>query len=552
MDIIWLLLRSSWVSVAVAVVSGLASGTCSAMLIALINTTISAAPNVSTAFTTGAAQSPILPFIGLALLSLGTGALSQFLLIDLAQDSVFQLQIRLSQRILAAPLQQLEALGPSKLLAVLTEDVQSISNSVFVLPFLCIDAAVICGCLVYLGVLSGWGLLVVTVFFASAIALVQLLIRATYGYIALARKEIDRLFENFRGVTEGTKELKLNAVRRQRFLEEDLQKSAAITRDYTKTAFKLAAVSTGSGQLLFFTLIGIMLFWVPNTFPSIRPVLPAYILTLTYVISYIEGLLRRLPNLLTANVSIQKVNKMGLTLTQNAEISTASREPTIQHWQTITLKDIIHTYQNADTAEAPDSAFSVGPINLTITRGELIFIVGGNGSGKSTLAKLLAGLYVPDSGKLLLDKTPIVGHNRERYRQLFSTVFSDFYLFKKIASAETPTVDKQAQLYLSKLQLTQKVSVENGQLSTTALSQGQRKRLALLAAYLENRPIYLFDEWAADQDPSFRQIFYTQLLPELKHRGKTVIVISHDDHYFSIADRIIKLHYGRIEKDTKQ
>ncbi|MEL6455666.1 MAG: cyclic peptide export ABC transporter, partial [Cyanobacteria bacterium J06623_5] len=519
MDIIWLLLRSAWVSVTIAIVSGLASGLCSAMLLAQINTAISAAPNLGAAITARSAQSPIVPFAGLALLSLGTGALSQFLLIDLAQDSVFQLRMRLSQRILAAPLQQLEALGPSKLLAVLTKDVQEISSSIFVLPFLCIDVAVICGCLVYLGILSGWGLVVVIVFFAGAIALVQILIRTAYRYIALVRKEIDRLFENFRGVTEGTKELKLNAIRRQRFLDEDLKESAAIARDYTKTAFKIAAFSTGSGQLLFFTLIGIMIFWAPSIFPDIRPVLPAYILTLTYIISYIEGLLRRLPNLLTANVSIQKVTKMGLTLTQNAEISSASRAQATQSWQTISLKDVVHTYQSVDTADNPDSAFSVGPINLTIARGELIFIVGGNGSGKSTLAKMIAGLYSPDSGELLLDEVPIVSHNRERYRQLFSTVFSDFYLFEKLISVETSSLDMQAQIYLSKLQLNQKVSVENGRISTTALSQGQRKRLALLTAYLEDRPIYLFDEWAADQDPTFRQIFYTQLLPELKQRG---------------------------------
>lgn len=551
MDIIWLLLRSAWVSATIAIVSGLASGLCSAMLLAQINTAISAAPNLGAAITARSAQSPIVPFAGLALLSLGTGALSQFLLIDLAQDSVFQLRMRLSQRILAAPLQQLEALGPSKLLAVLTKDVQEISSSIFVLPFLCIDVAVICGCLVYLGILSGWGLVVVIVFFAGAIALVQILIRTAYRYIALVRKEIDRLFENFRGVTEGTKELKLNAIRRQRFLDEDLKESAAIARDYTKTAFKIAAFSTGSGQLLFFTLIGIMIFWAPSIFPDIRPVLPAYILTLTYIISYIEGLLRRLPNLLTANVSIQQVTKMGLTLTQNAEISSASRAQATQSWQTISLKDVVHTYQSVDTADNPDSAFSVGPINLTIARGELIFIVGGNGSGKSTLAKMIAGLYSPDSGELLLDEVPIVSHNRERYRQLFSTVFSDFYLFEKLISAETFSLDMQAQIYLSKLQLNQKVSVENGRISTTALSQGQRKRLALLTAYLEDRPIYLFDEWAADQDPTFRQIFYTQLLPELKQRGKTVLVISHDDHYFSVADRIIKLNYGQVETEIE-
>jgi len=534
MDIIWLLLKSSWVSVVIAILCGLVSGLCSTSLIALINTIL----------TQGSARSLIGPFAGLALVALLTGAMSQFLLIDLAQNSVYQLRIRLSQRILASPLQQLEALGPSKLLAMLTKDVQAISDSVFVIPFLCIDVAVICGCLIYLGTLSSWGLAIVITFLILAVAFVQILITTAYRYIALARREVDRLFKNFRGITEGTKELKLHTIRRQAFFEEDLQVSAATACDYNKTAFKFAALSTGSGQLLFFILIGLMLFGAPQFIPDLQSVLPAYILTLTYTMSYLEGLLRRLPNLLNANVSIRKVNEMGLTLAQHAELASAAKPSALTtQWNTLTLNNVGHTYLSAEA----DSAFSVGPIDLTIQAGELLFIVGGNGSGKSTLAKLVTGLYTPSSGELHLDDEAIVDANREWYRQHFSTVFSDFYLFERLVGADALSVDKQAQTYLEKLQLGHKVSVQDGQLSTTALSQGQRKRLALLSAYLENRPIYLFDEWAADQDPMFREIFYTQLLPELQRRGKTILVISHDDHYFHIADRIIKLNYGKIE-----
>jgi putative ATP-binding cassette transporter len=94
------------------------------------------------------------------------------------------------------------------------------------------------------------------------------------------------------------------------------------------------------------------------------------------------------------------------------------------------------------------------------------------------------------------------------------------------------------------------VQVKDGTLSTIELSQGQRKRLALLTAFLEDRPFYIFDEWAADQDPFFREVFYLQLLPELKAKGKTVLVISHDDRYYSLGDRIIKLDYGKIEFDN--
>ncbi|MGA1264224.1 MAG: ATP-binding cassette domain-containing protein, partial [Prochlorothrix sp.] len=139
--------------------------------------------------------------------------------------------------------------------------------------------------------------------------------------------------------------------------------------------------------------------------------------------------------------------------------------------------------------------------------------------------------------------------NLEWYRQHFSVVFSDFYLFESLLGLGAVDLDRSAVTYLKKLQLDHKVQVQDGQLSTLNLSQGQRKRLALLTAYLEDRPIYIFDEWAADQDPQFRTLFYGELLPELKQRGKMVIVISHDEPYFAVADRIIKLNYGSVELD---
>ena len=537
MNIIWLLLKASWLSVLAAIVAGLVSGACSASLIALINQAISQTSS----------QALITPFSALALLGLLAGVLSQFLLIDLAQDATYRLRLQLSDRILSAPLQQLETLGPSKLLATLTADVDAISNIVFSIPSLCTSIAVLVGCLVYMGWLSGKLFILVAVFLAVAIALVQLFFNAAYRYLDLARTEANNLMECFRGVTEGTKELKLHAIRRQTFFEEDLKSTAAASRKYTKAAMKLAAISSTMGQTLFFVLIGLLLFLIPNLFTIDPSLLPAYVLTIAYILGPIENVITQLPSLSNADVSIKKIEDMGLALAQNAELASVVRSPVSSQWKTLTLENITHTYQTEERTHP----FSIGPINLTIKVGELIFIVGGNGSGKSTLAKLIAGLYTPESGKLCLDSAPITDSNREWYRQQFSAIFSDFYLFHRLVSEEAATLDSQAQTYLKKLQLDEKVSVEAGQLSTTSLSQGQRKRLALLSAYLEDRSIYLFDEWAADQDPTFREIFYKQLLSELKQRGKTVIAISHDDQYFHLADRVIKLDYGQIASDER-
>jgi putative ATP-binding cassette transporter len=207
--------------------------------------------------------------------------------------------------------------------------------------------------------------------------------------------------------------------------------------------------------------------------------------------------------------------------------------------------NVTHTYHR----EGEDSSFMLGPINLALTPGELVFLVGGNGSGKTTLSKLLIGLYSPEGGEVRLNDTPITDENREFYRQQFSVVFSDFYLFDSLLGLDAPDLDDNARRYLALLRLDNKLKVQDGVLSTTDLSQGQRKRLALLTAYLEDRSIYVFDEWAADQDPLFKEIFYYQLLPELKARGKTIIVISHDDKYYHVGDRIIKLDDGQLSFD---
>ena len=199
--------------------------------------------------------------------------------------------------------------------------------------------------------------------------------------------------------------------------------------------------------------------------------------------------------------------------------------------------------------EGRDLDFTLGPVDLELEPGEVVFLVGGNGSGKTTLAKLLVGLYRPDGGEIRLDGRPVGAEELDDYRQLFSVVFADFYLFDRLLGLEAPDLDERARRYLEELQIDHKVEVEGGELSTLELSQGQRKRLALLTAYLEDRPVYLFDEWAADQDPTFKEVFYGEVLPDLARRGKGVVAISHDDRYYRLGDRVVKLEDGRVVHD---
>jgi putative ATP-binding cassette transporter len=249
------------------------------------------------------------------------------------------------------------------------------------------------------------------------------------------------------------------------------------------------------------------------------------------------------PTLGRANVALKNVEELGLSLAAHKEAGVVEDVAPKREWERLEFRGITHAYHREDEKES----FTLGPIDLTLFPGELVFLTGGNGSGKTTLAKLLSGLYTPETGEVRLDGELITDENRESFRQYFSMVFSDFHLFESLLGLENPELDERAREYLLRLQLERKVQIKDGKFSTTDLSQGQRKRLALLTAYLENRPIYIFDEWAADQDPLFKQIFYYEILPDLKSQGKTLVVISHDDRYYGVADRVIKLEYGKID-----
>jgi putative ATP-binding cassette transporter len=158
---------------------------------------------------------------------------------------------------------------------------------------------------------------------------------------------------------------------------------------------------------------------------------------------------------------------------------------------------------------------------------------------------LLLGLYTPQQGEIRVNGLAIDAHNRDDYRQLFTTIFADYYLFDDVVQGDMQ-IPADADKYLQRLEIAHKVSVKDGNFTTTDLSTGQRKRLALINAWLEERPVLVFDEWAADQDPTFRRIFYTELLPDLKRLGKTIIVISHDDRYFDVADQLVRMERGRV------
>ncbi|MGB5735138.1 MAG: cyclic peptide export ABC transporter [Thiohalocapsa sp.] len=217
----------------------------------------------------------------------------------------------------------------------------------------------------------------------------------------------------------------------------------------------------------------------------------------------------------------------------------------LQGFEEIAFKGVEFQYRDRHG----EAVFRVGPCDLVLRRGERVFIVGGNGSGKSTLLKLLTGLYRPWRGDILLTGRAINDAERPAYRGLFSAVFTDFHLFEQLYGV--PEADPLlVNAKLETLGLAEDTRYTAEGFSNLSLSSGQRKRLAFLAAELRDRPICIFDELGADQDPQFRRRLYEEILPELSHQGRTLVLVSHDDRYFHTADRVLRISDGRVTEQV--
>lgn len=540
MDLIIFLLKSSRTSIILAVVAGLVGGISAAGLLGLLNTELTNGPVTTQLLAWG--------FVGCALILLLSNVISHLLLVRLSQDGIYRLRLQLSRQILNTPLQQLEELGSYRLMAVLTDDVIIIAEALLGIPIFCIHLATVVGCLIYLGWLSWTTFFTVLGFLLVGVSIYHALTLRAQNHLHQAREIQDTLFQHFRALTDGIKELKLHHLRRKDFLTEQLDATAAMFRRSQIAGRTIYTAADGWGQILFFVCVGLLVFVLPNMTPLNMRVLTGSAFIVLYMQTPLDIIMALVPNLGRANTALQKIQSLGLALGKEATTS----GPLMQAGsdadrQRVQLVGITHTYYR----EREDQNFRLGPIDLSFEPGEVTFLVGGNGSGKTTLAKLLTGLYIPEAGEIWLGDQRITDTNREWYRQHFSAVFSDFYLFERLLGFEAPMLDQQAQYYLTQLHLDHKVEINNRRLSTTSLSQGQRKRLALLTAYLEDRPFYIFDEWAADQDPIFKAIFYQELLPGLKHRHKTVLVITHDEKYFHLADRLIRLDYGKLDDGAR-
>jgi len=534
-EVIRNVLRYAKLKIVLCTFASLFSGVCNVLLLVEVSRGISSGVQLTTGY--------ILQFAALVLVTFIAGVGSQMLSAHLVGSFAMKIRLQICRAIVESPLRTVEKIGKHRLIASLAQDAGSAAQSAMQVSNFCMHITIIFCCMVYLSYVS-------IPIFVSVLILVPLAVvsyRAPESiamrYSILEREKWDQMVGQFHSLIDGIKELKLNRWRRIQFFTRQLHQTSRTSLHYGKIAANIYVSIATWSNMLYFVVIGIIMILLPRITTISTEALVSCALVVLYLRVPLAGLLETFREFDRASVALKKFKQLGLPWDE--VFSTLELEPVpARSWRKIELIDITHAYYSE--SEPDDRPFVLGPINLTLTPGRLVFVAGGNGSGKTTLGKLITGLYIPESGVVRLDGVAIDENNRDDYRQYFSAVFYEFALFENLLEADSSQRKFDADRYLRSLRLAQKVKVLDGNLSTTQLSSGQRRRLALLHAYLEDRPLYLFDEWAADQDPTFKDIFYNSLLPDLRAKGKTIIVISHDDRYYSVADEIIRLENGQI------
>lgn len=461
-------------------------------------------------------------------------------LIKVSNNMVYEKRKEILNILFASSFEKIEKINSSEILTVLNNDTMTISRLPNVLVGFISDMVTIIFCLTYLSVLNFYAFLGALIVLIIAICLYVYVGKTAEEFFQKNRTSQSVYMRYIHDLMSGLKELKLN-IKKSFDFATDLDRHNVEYRQTNSIAnIKMANIHI-IGEMLFTLVIGSIVFVLPFFVdPSDhRNDVRDFVFVFLYITGPVNGLLNSFPDLMQIRVSWKRINNF-----KKSVLNAPTDRPVLnlpngfEKFRILEVRDMEYEYPETSLHEG----FKVGPISWVFKAGEITFITGGNGSGKSTLAKLLTGLYTPSSGSVLFNGKEMVN---EALGQYYSTIFSDYHLFDKLYGIDHEEMADEIDEKIEMLKLKDKVFIKDGAFSTSKLSSGQRKRLALLVSYLEDKFICLFDEWAADQDPEFRRYFYEVLLIELKRRNKCVIVISHDDAYYHIADKLMKLTLGK-------
>jgi len=400
--------------------------------------------------------------------------------------------------------------------------------------------------LIYLGFLSPPVLVAFIVAVVGAFFVYRLIDRNLREALSLIHASQAEMLDAIDNIIHGGKELRLNQHKsdavfaRLKMVSDRTQALLALSGDTWAAFVLLSAVQV-------YGLLGVVGLIFPSVVPGFNEVIFQVIPVLLFCMGPLLKLSIQWPLVSRADVGIRAIMKINDDLSSASMVSpedARKNAPQFADFQHIALQGLTYSHRDAKG----ETVFTAGPCDLSVRRGETVFLVGGNGSGKSTVLRLIVGLIFADAGRIMVDGRPVSRVAMAGYRELFSAIFVDFHLFDRLYGVESVDPQRVEEL-IDEMGLAGKVRYENGCFSCLTLSTGQRKRLALIAALLEDRPVYVFDEWSAEQDANFRAYFYNSVLADLKARGKTVIAVTHDERFWNTADRVVKMDLGRVVWD---
>ena len=461
---------------------------------------------------------------------------------------IHKVRVRLMDHVRHSELLPLDEIGRAEIVAAITRETAVLTQASNSLAFAAQGAVLISFVALYVAYLSflAFALSIVIVGVAAA------LFHSRNRQIAIATQEAsqweNRLYNRLMDLLDGFKEVRINNLRSEDLYSDILEVSRIAANIKIRTqaeTFKRMVLLQGS----MYAMLGAIVFAVPVLSDTLAGAsIGKTVTALVFVIGACLGLVQSIPILSAANAAAANIERLEARLAAAAAGIRVEDVQPATRFDGIEMRNVVFSYVEKST----DSVFKVGPVDFTLRSGELVFITGGNGSGKSTFLKLLASLYKPDSGEITLDGILVADRTREAYRQLISAIFVDYHLFQRLYGIRDPDPVEVDRL-LAQFRLLDKTHLMNGEFDTIDLSTGQRKRLALIVALLEKRPILLLDEWAADQDPEFRRRFYYDLLPTLHRAGVTVVAITHDDRYLDEMDlpaRRLRMDEGRFVEEA--
>jgi putative pyoverdin transport system ATP-binding/permease protein len=481
------------------------------------------------------------------IVALAINILTQRYLFDKSSSIIEQIvhgiRVRLTGKIRRAELVDLDAIGKAEIYNRMTQQTSEISQSAGVIIAALQSAIMVSFSVLYLATLSLWAFALTILIVVIGISIYLSKEKFIIQFIHKTNASEVKLLTSITHLLDGFKEVKLSKDR-SNDLANHISSVASEVRGHRVQTERLYNWNYIFAQSFFYVLVAVMVFILPRFIEVYADSVTEIAAVILFIIGPLSTVVSGFPAYTKANIAVLDINDLEMNLDHlngRPHLFNETVQKHIAAFNTVSLKSVEFSYYDVQK----DALFKTGPIELTLKKGETLFIVGGNGSGKSTLLKLLTGLYTPEKGKIEVDNTIISPENVQEYRELFSAIFSDFHLFDRLYGIKDWSDDEIFSL-IKEFQLEDKTSFKDGVFTNLNLSTGQKKRIAMIVALLENRPICVFDEWAADQDPEFRRYFYYELIPKLKQTGKTIIIVSHDDQYFNTADRIMKMDYGQL------